>query len=763
MTGLVEEVKTTSQKAEHIKATIYQYIHKEYNDLFPCKSQVDLLKTIKPLLKDIKKLEVTFEKEIQPQVHAATTQHKDLLTEYSNTKVVTNLLQRLCTCHRELSACRSTPPNQFIKAAKHLQVIKEELDSVVGEGCDVKIFKVLRNEYINEHTKVAINLSEVWDSLIVWNTSTSASWDSMDGHLKTSLRIERSVGETNIDVMKLITAMDIMHILNRTLKTFSQKVYTYLIKPLVKFQNLQGAVHSLGANSHILKITKKATSKNPTTSKSVQHVKLYTKILEVVRFIKTSLFEDLTGVDEHNESNIKPMEDKATNIKPMSLIGSFIWKELSEMIITDHLSAAVPSTNSQMEKFESTIEETIKFEIDLINEEFIPSGTDTLSKCVKDVNVHFANKVCQDILSEARDLMLTEIHNMVEADCKTDRAAMPLPDEGENVLSKKMKNMLSGVEAIDDDYTQVEMFAFPLCAISDWVQKLVDFIYLTMIKATESPYPLACQLLYCGRDMLELFVNVVPTYHKENLKLPQMSAVHYNNCMYLAHHCITLGHQFRNSLPGQLNSTFTTFIDFVPILRKCGTDCFLEQLRSQQRELLQILEGCSNFTECTTDKGAEAITRAFNQIIHHMTRVAKQWYLVLPINIFKQSLGVLLNTVLENILACIFKMEDISAEEGGQLHALLSILMERSPEIIQSCSPDIIDAGINDQIRSWSKFQGLVQLLEGSLQEIVEMWEGELSLCMNEGEVRTLIRALFQNTDRRSQALSKIKHKQEKS
>jgi len=31
---------------------------------------------------------------------------------------------------------------------------------------------------------------------------------------------------------------------------------------------------------------------------------------------------------------------------------------------------------------------------------------------------------------------------------------------------------------------------------------------------------------------------------------------------------------------------------------------------------------------------------------------------------------------------------------------------------------------------------------------------------MSENEVRTLIRALFQNTDRRSQALAKIKHSQ---
>ena len=51
--------------------------------------------------------------------------------------------------------------------------------------------------------------------------------------------------------------------------------------------------------------------------------------------------------------------------------------------------------------------------------------------------------------------------------------------------------------------------------------------------------------------------------------------------MYLAHHCITLGQQFQNSLPGQLNSPATTFVDLVPVLRKSGTDCFLEQIVSK--------------------------------------------------------------------------------------------------------------------------------------------------------------------------------------
>ena len=82
-------------------------------------------------------------------------------------------------------------------------------------------------------------------------------------------------------------------------------------------------------------------------------------------------------------------------------------------------------------------------------------------------------------------------------------------------------------------------------------------------------------------------------------KLPQLAALHYNNCMYLAHHCITLGQQFQNSLPGQLNSPATTFVDLVPVLRKSGTDCFLEQIVSRGVEgIIFFLKLASNLFKC---------------------------------------------------------------------------------------------------------------------------------------------------------------------
>jgi len=754
MTSIEEQVKNISLKAEDIKVTIHQIVHREYNDLLPSKSQHELLNLIKPLLGQVNKLDQKFENELQPKIKAATTQHKDLLDEFNKTRIVTHFLQKICLCHSELILCKSCESNQFVKCATHLQTVKTELESL-NPSSEIKIFKAVRNEYINQQTRVVNTINDVWLSILNWNMSPNLSWDSMNGHLKTSLKIDMKTLDNSIQMADVLQAMDILQSLHPKLKMFSQKLHTYLLKPLIKFQALTPVMEEK-ENCFTLKLTKKKIHSDKFT-KATANVLLYKKVLDVIRFVKNSLFKN---VDTENSTK---------HLEPMSAIGTFIWKELSESIIKDHLSLSVPSSNSQMEKYESTIGETLQFENDLRSEGFIPDDEDVLSKYIKDANVHFANKVCQDILSEARYIILTEMHNTIEVGVMNDRAAIAIPTtntpnkEGE-ILNKKIKNILMGIEAVEDDFLQINTFAFPSCHISDCVQKLMDFVYQTMIKATESPYPMASQMVYSCRDIFDLFVNVVPTYHQANLKLPQLAALHFNNCMYLAHHCITLGHQFQNSLPGQLNSSSTTFVDLVPVLRKCGIDCFLEQLRSQQKEILNLLEPCEQFTQVVTINGSEIVKRSFNQIIHHLTRVAKQWEKVLPNNIFKQSLSVLINTALEYCLSAVLKMEDISADEAGQMHTLFTILIDRVPEIVRDCTgckgEDFV---LKDLIRSYSKFDFVIKILEASLQEIVDMWhggEGSLATCMSENEARTMIRALFQNTERRSQALAKIKHQQ---
>ena len=63
--------------------------------------------------------------------------------------------------------------------------------------------------------------------------------------------------------------------------------------------------------------------------------------------------------------------------------------------------------------------------------------------------------------------------------------------------------------------------------------------------------------------------------------------------MYVAHHLITLGHQYRNKLPEPLRSGAATFIDMIPKIRRLGTEAFLQQMTKQKQQLLDYLTGAN--------------------------------------------------------------------------------------------------------------------------------------------------------------------------
>lgn len=60
--------------------------------------------------------------------------------------------------------------------------------------------------------------------------------------------------------------------------------------------------------------------------------------------------------------------------------------------------------------------------------------------------------------------------------------------------------------------------------------------------------------------------------------------------MYLAHHLLTLGHEYRDKLPESLQKLNITFADQILVLRNVGSTCFLEHMKYQRNIILDILK-----------------------------------------------------------------------------------------------------------------------------------------------------------------------------
>lgn len=67
-------------------------------------------------------------------------------------------------------------------------------------------------------------------------------------------------------------------------------------------------------------------------------------------------------------------------------------------------------------------------------------------------------------------------------------------------------------------------------------------------------------------------------------------AMFHNNCMYLAHHLLTLGFEYKDKLPKSLQNLNLTFADQVLVLRDVGSSYFLEHMKYQRNIIFDILK-----------------------------------------------------------------------------------------------------------------------------------------------------------------------------
>jgi centromere/kinetochore protein ZW10 len=92
------------------------------------------------------------------------------------------------------------------------------------------------------------------------------------------------------------------------------------------------------------------------------------------------------------------------------------------------------------------------------------------------------------------------------------------------------------------------------------------------------------------------------------------------------------------------------------------------------------------------------------------------------------------------------------------LSRLLGVIVEKGPSVMQM-SEEEAKKELRHHCPSWLQLQDLAFVLDAHLQEIVDRWaggEGTLGKNFKALQIRTLIKALFTNTDRRAAALDKI-------
>ncbi|XP_071381103.1 centromere/kinetochore protein zw10 homolog [Centroberyx affinis] len=748
---LSSKISKMSRKVEDTKEEVCGMINKRYNEFLPSlKGSEVLMGQVDEVSKEIDVLKNCIETEVQQNIHVAVTDFAKLKQQLEKNTIIITMLGHLKEFHNAMEELgKALQEKKYVNAAKQLERARTSVDSLKGwKSSELPLLSALSSELTVQRENFIYHLGDEWKRLAIWKLPSSKE----PAVLKSFLTVELNLclgcskdGEQQPPALLccVLQALAIQGDLQHKIKLFSQVLLKNMLKPLVMYPSLSVKVTEQQGEGTVLSLQCLEESHEERSTPS----QVYGKLILVLKTLHSHLLDVSIG------------EKKLS-----AILGELIWMELSQCIIHECLLYSIPTNSSQLDKYNTVIKETEEFEKSLKEMQYLQGDSTDLLKYARDVNCHFASKKCKDVIVAARKLMTSKMHNTVRI---TPDSKLPLPKLPVSGSEVKVRQEARKEEATLDNVKQLaaRTLCLPACRISESVQQLMELALNTLCEAVGSSTQCALQLFFTVRNIFQLFYDVVPTYHKENLlKFPHLAAIQHNNCMYLAHHLLTLGHHFRAHLPQPLSEGVATFVDMVPGFRKLGAQCFLAQLNVQRVELLERLSTARNFSNLDDEDNYTAASKAVRQVIHQLKQLGTVWQDVLPVNIYCKAMGSLLNIAIAEVITKIMMLEDISSEDGEHLHTLCQTIIEEGPLVFIPLAEENKNKKYQEEVpiyvKKWITFKELVIVLRANLQEIVNRWaegKGPLALEFSSSEMKSLIRALFQNTERRAIALTKIK------
>lgn len=369
---------------------------------------------------------------------------------------------------------------------------------------------------------------------------------------------------------------------------------------------------------------------------------------------------------------------------------------------------------------------------------------------------------CHHYITNSRDLIKHEYIELIEIGSATDREE----EKNDEVIKKIEEKFTIKADDVDlstnihwDKYYN-KSFQILRCKISTSTFKLVNLIQEVLVAASEADSDLeASRLMTTAQNILQMFINTAPEYHKKTLiSVPQIAAIFFNNCHYICHRLMTLPPDvIQNVLKlSKITQQDCSFTDMFTKLRELAASILQIHMANARQQLSITIGGKDIFIGLHDEITYINSKKVLDSCLLQIEQTFNIWTNVLSSFVLAQSIGPIASHLLALMADIVLRKEDITSTDAEMTANLLGFMVEKLKKIIiidgQPLIPKIC-------AESYYILMEIIFCLNSSLAEIGHRWcegKGPLATWLKPSQVKQLVRAIFQNTDRRAMLLAQI-------
>ncbi|XP_050206120.1 centromere/kinetochore protein zw10 homolog isoform X2 [Mercurialis annua] len=710
-----------------IKSRVQSYLQSHYTDfsaLFTlCNDAVLRTNEVNDKLSDLVNLVAGCK--IDVEIREIMEEERKKMRELKVKKELLELVRGIVGISERLRGVRDELKNGRLRfAAEEIRVLKVVLR--IGDGDDVGdekepvVYGLLRNDWNG--------CFEEMQELLVKLMENAVQFDPDTGRIRVKYRLRADGIISGVDLRTVLEAMEVIGILDYGLAKVADQMFKLVIVPAVN------AGSSIAFIEEPERFSEKMTESMLTMVKSfdpkiedVDGESIYSQIVRVVKFIFERLFL-------HNASWIR-------------YFGRLTWPRISELIIANFLSKAIPEDASKLAEFQKIIERASKFEADLKDLNFISMSDSTdnkLSNFAENVEVHFASRKKTEILAKTRNLLL--------------QCDFTIPEEYARKGSPIAEN--------NSEHVVDLLFLSERCVVSKAASLLMELVHNTMKDICLSSPRVAIELYHAARDAILLYEAVIPVKLERQLDGVNRAAVlMHNDCLYLSQEILGLAFEYRSDFPSCIKE-HAVFVDLAPRFHVMAEERLQKQIQLVLFNLKEAIDGADGFQNTNQKQQFESAKFSIDQVVFILNKVHIIWEPLLRPSIYKKSMCMVLESVFSRIAGDILLIDDMAADETLErmIHVLLESLTFLMESLVALIKKEKSEAHsrftLDDLIPSLCRIRKLAELLDMPLKSITSAWEsGELFRAgFTMSEVEDFIKAIFTDSPLRKECLWRIEN-----